>query len=37
MVHVPRGAGIGVSVDVDRVDDLTVRREVLDSHSLTPA
>ena len=29
MVHVPLGKpGIGVTVDVDRVDDLTVRREV---------
>lgn len=29
MVHVPLdGAGIGVTVDVDRVDDLTVKREV---------
>ena len=29
MVHVPLGKpGIGVSVDVDRIDDLTVRREV---------
>jgi o-succinylbenzoate synthase len=27
MVHVPTGAGIGVSVDVDRIDNLTVRRE----------
>ena len=30
LVHVPRDVpGIGVAVDVDRVDDLTVRREVL--------
>jgi o-succinylbenzoate synthase len=27
MVTVPRGVGIGVQVDIDRVDDLTVRRE----------
>lgn len=30
LVHVPRDrAGIGVAVDVDRIDDLTVRHEVL--------
>lgn len=28
-VTVPRGAGLGVDVDMDRVDDLTVRRETL--------
>ena len=30
MVHVPLDrAGLGVTVDIDRVEDLTVRREVL--------
>lgn len=30
MVHVPTGPGLGVLADVDRIDDLTVRRERLD-------
>jgi o-succinylbenzoate synthase len=29
MVRVPTGAGIGVKVDYDRVDDLTVRKEII--------
>jgi L-alanine-DL-glutamate epimerase-like enolase superfamily enzyme len=29
MVHVPRRPGIGVDVDVEMIDDLTVRREEL--------
>ena len=37
MVHVPLGRpGIGVDVDVDRVDNLTVRREDL-GHALVAA
>ena len=32
MVHVPLDRpGLGVTIDVDRIDDLTVRREVLDA------
>jgi O-succinylbenzoate synthase len=29
MVHVPRGAGLGIAVDEDRIEALTVRREEL--------
>jgi O-succinylbenzoate synthase len=31
MVTVPTGTGIGVSVDLHRVDDLTVRHETIDA------
>jgi hypothetical protein len=31
MVTVPQGPGIGVSVDLQRVDNLTVRKEVLEA------
>jgi O-succinylbenzoate synthase len=34
MVHVPRSRpGLGVEADVDRIDDLTIRRESLESRS----
>jgi o-succinylbenzoate synthase len=34
MVHVPRSRpGLGIEPDVDRIDDLTVRRESLESHT----
>jgi O-succinylbenzoate synthase len=34
MVHVPRSRpGLGIEPDVDRIDDLTLRRESLDSRS----
>ena len=38
MVRVPRGrAGLGVEPDTDRIDDLTVRRETLESRSTVSA
>jgi O-succinylbenzoate synthase len=38
MVTVPRTrAGIGVEPDIDRIDDLTVRREVVDNRSAVSA
>jgi O-succinylbenzoate synthase len=38
MVHVPRSEpGIGVAVDVDRIDDLTVKKETLESRSMATA
>jgi O-succinylbenzoate synthase len=38
MVHVPRDRpGIGVTVNMDRVNDLTVREMTLDSTTLSPA
>jgi L-alanine-DL-glutamate epimerase-like enolase superfamily enzyme len=38
MVHVPRDRpGIGVTVNMDRVDDLTVRQTVVDSSTRAAA
>jgi o-succinylbenzoate synthase len=38
MVHVPRTEpGIGVTVDVDRIDDLTVKKEAIESRSMATA
>jgi hypothetical protein len=38
MVRVPLDRpGIGVEVDLDRVDDLTVRRETLAAHTMAAA
>jgi O-succinylbenzoate synthase len=38
MVHVPRARpGLGVEPDVDRIEDLTVRREVLETRTAVSA
>ena len=38
MVHVPRSdPGIGITVDVDRIDDLTVKKETIESRSMATA
>jgi O-succinylbenzoate synthase len=37
MVHVPRVGGLGVEPDVDRIEDLTIRREVVESRSAVSA
>jgi hypothetical protein len=34
MVRVPTEAGIGITVDTGRVEDLTVKREALESRSM---
>jgi O-succinylbenzoate synthase len=38
LVHVPKDeVGIGVTVDTARIDDLTVKRELLESRSMARA